>query len=302
MIPFLLRVLLIFSFVISISISQDLTTYFRLVEEGQIDRVRNELPQLIENYPNHPGVLYLDAITTEKAENAVVSFKRLIQNFPDSPYVDDAIIRVGEYLFARGLYTQSSRELAKIPRIYPNSYHVQRAIDLQINSLLAIGERDSADYYIRLYQDQFPNLDFDYNLKSENPLISRPLTAAVIAPLSNGMKQPSVESLSELPKPSVASPEEKKSLPPAQPQTAPSIPKPYVIQVGAYGSVNNALRQKMSLEQLGYDVELVPISPGGKTLQAVQVVRFETREKAGEVGRKLKSEFGYNFLVLSRPE
>ena len=292
----------ILTLALSILVSQDLTSFFRMVEEGQIDQVREEIPRLLENYPDHPGILYLDAVTTERAENAIVAYKRLIQNHPSSQYVDDAMIRVGEYLFARGLYTQASRELSKIPRIFPRSQHVQRAIDLQINSLLAIGERDSADYYIRVYQNRFSNLDFEYNLEPETPLINRPLTAATIIPLTEGMKQPTVESLNNQKKSPTVPNEQKESVLSPEPKTSSSIPRPFVIQIGAYGSIDNALRQKISLEQKGYDVELVPITPGGKTLQAVQVVRFVSRADAEAVGRKLKSDFGYNFLVMRRPE
>ena len=62
------------------------------------------------------------------------------------------------------------------------------------------------------------------------------------------------------------------------------------------------MRQKMLLEQRGYTVDLWPINVRGKKLQAVQVVRFETRKEAEKVGRKLKSDFGYKFIVLERLE
>ena len=44
------------------------------------------------------------------------------------------------------------------------------------------------------------------------------------------------------------------------------------------------------------------INVRGKKLQAVQVVKFETRKEAEKVGRKLKSDFGYKFIVLERLE
>lgn len=276
--------------------AQDLEGYFRLVDEGQIQRVRNEIPRLLEQYPDHPGVIFLDAVTMERAENAVITYKKLVQNYPDSPYADDALVKVGEYLFARGLYTQSSEELARLPRTYPRSEHVQRAIDLQINSLLAIGERDSADYYIRLYRARFPNLDFDYNLDPGNPLVNRPLTQAAPGRMSEGMRQPAVSSLAAAPKPRPTVPAEEKV------ETPRALPRPFVVQVGAYGSVENALRQKMRLEQMGYEVDLVPITSGGKTLQAVQIVRFATRGEAENLGKKLKSDLGFGYLVLERPE
>lgn len=280
--------------------AQDLTALFRNVEAGDLERVRRELPRLWEQYPNSAGVAYLDAVTQERAEEAVIAYKKLIQNFSDSPYVDDAMIKVGEYLFARGLYTQASHELAKLPKIFPKSANVQRAVDLQINSLLAIGESDSANIYIRRYARQFPSLDFNYNLGGKEPLSVRTLASSAPSSLAEGMKQPSVAAVAGVPKPKPSS--VAKSRPAPKSKGKKSVSRSFIIQVGAYGSVQNAMRQKMLLEQRGYTVDLWSINVRGKKLQAVQVVRFETRKEAEKVGRKLKSDFGYKFIVLERLE
>ena len=284
--------------------AQDLTALFRNVEAGDLERVRRELPRLWEQYPNSAGVAYLDAVTQERAEEAVIAYKKLIQNFSDSPYVDDAMIKVGEYLFARGLYTQASHELAKLPKIFPKSANVQRAVDLQINSLLAIGESDSAKIYIRRYARQFPSLDFNYNLGGKEPLSVRTLVSSAASFPAEGMKQPSVAAMAGVPKPQPSSVAKSRLAPerPAKSKGKKSVSRPFIIQVGAYGSVQNAMRQKMLLEQRGYTVDLWPINVRGKKLQAVQVVRFETRKEAEKVGRKLKSDFGYKFIVLERLE
>ncbi len=298
-----LRIVFVLALGFGVAEAQDLQPYFRMVEEGKTKRVRDEITRLLEQYPNHPGVIFLGAVTQDRAENAIITYKQLIQDFPDSPYADDAMMKVGEYLFARGLYTQSSRELARVPKKYPRSEHVQRAIDLQINSLLATGERDSVDYYVRLYRSRFPGLDFEYNLDSDKPLVNRPLTASTPSGLSEGMRQPSVSSLNALPKTRpTPTPRVEEDTQPPEEKVSPSVPKPFVIQVGAYGSKDNALRQKMRLEQMGYDVDLVPITSRGKTLQAVQIIRFATRGEAARVGEKLKSDLGFGYIVLRRPE
>ncbi|MFQ6674666.1 MAG: SPOR domain-containing protein, partial [Fidelibacterota bacterium] len=196
-------------------------------------------------------------------------------------------------------------EVKKLPVMYPKSEHLQRAVDLQISSLLATGERDSIDYYLRSYRRQFPELDLNYTFEPDQPVVQRPLTEAMLTPLSEGMKKPSLESVPGPVKPDVRTSqtvEEPPSRTKPKPGPVTQVSKPYVVQVGAYGSVENALRQKMRLEQLGYDVELSSITSRGKKLHAVQVVRYSTRAKAEKVGKKLKSDYGYGFLVLHRPE
>lgn len=239
----------------------------------------------MEQYPDNPGVMFLDALTTETAEEAILAYRKLLQYHPASPYADDAAMKIGEYLYARGLYTQASRELAKLPQLYPESEHIQRAADLQVSSLMAIGERDSVDHYLALYGRRFPSLNLQYNLEAEKPLINRPLTESSAPPRSPGVTQPAVESVSSVPRPQAAPP-----------------PRPYVIQVGAYGSVENALRQKMLLEQRGFEVELWPISVRGRELQAVQIVRYSSRDEAQKEGEKVKASLGFGFMVLERPE
>ncbi|MFQ6676583.1 MAG: SPOR domain-containing protein [Fidelibacterota bacterium] len=277
---------------------QDLAPYFRLVEQGRMDEVRQEIPKLLEKYPDNAGVMFLDAVATERAEEAVLAYRKVVQYHPDSPYADDAAMKIGEYLYARGLYTQASRELAKLVMLYPRSEHLQRAVDLQVNSLLAIGERDSIDHYISLYSSRFPSLDLDYTFEPDAPVVNRPLEEASVASLSEGMRQPDVASVPGPPRVKPEPVEETVK----EAEAPPPVPMPWVVQVGAYGSIENALRQKMVLEQKGYAVELWPITVRGRKLHAVQIVRYSSRGEAQRVGEEVKASLGFGFLVLERPE
>ncbi|MEE1573824.1 MAG: SPOR domain-containing protein [Candidatus Neomarinimicrobiota bacterium] len=271
--------------------SQNLTRYFELMEEGKLSEVRSDIDHLVEQFPNHAGVMFLAAQTQEQAEDAVMAYKKLIQNHPNSKYADDSMIKVGEYLYSRGLYTQASSQLAKVPKVYPTSVHVQRAIDLQINSLQAIGEKDSIDTYIAIYQKEFPSLDFNYNFESGKPLVIREPEKKIEEHEDEELKQAIVTQGSS------------QNLQRDNSVEDVSIePRPYVLQVGAYGSEVNAKRQKQRLEQAGHVVELWPINVGGKQLQAVQIVRFKTREEARKIGKSLKKNLGFKYIVIKREE
>ncbi|MCH8069880.1 MAG: SPOR domain-containing protein [Candidatus Marinimicrobia bacterium] len=279
--------------------SQNLDQFFQWVNTGEIDKVREELPRLLESYPNNPGVMFLDAITTERAEEAIITYRKILQNHPHSEYADDSIMKIGEYFFARGLYSQASRLMLRIPKVYPRSEHLQRAIDLHVNSLLAIGEKDSLDFYLQVYKKRFSNLDLNYNFESEKPLTSRPLKPVTTEGMK--LKPASVKPVSAT-KSRKTSVITKSSQPSSGIKEKSSGPKPFVIQVGAYGSPENAIRQKMLLEQRGYDIHIGKIKSRGKTLTVIQVVRYATKSEAEKVAKKLKSEFGYNYLILNRPE
>ena len=76
---------------------------------------------------------------------------------------------------------------------------------------------------------------------------------------------------------------------------------PYVVQVGAFSSKENAKRLKLQISQLGHDVSINSVKSNGKTLYAVRINRYKSKRKAEEVGKDIKSKLGVNFRVLYRP-
>ena len=76
---------------------------------------------------------------------------------------------------------------------------------------------------------------------------------------------------------------------------------PYVIQIGAFSSKENAKRLKLQVSQLGHDVSINKIESNGKTFYAVRINRYKSKKKAEEIGKDIKSKLGVNFRVLYRP-
>ena len=44
-------------------------------------------------------------------------------------------------------------------------------------------------------------------------------------------------------------------------------PRPYVVQIGAFGSIQNADRLKLQVTQIGYDVAISKVRTNGKSLE-----------------------------------
>ena len=76
---------------------------------------------------------------------------------------------------------------------------------------------------------------------------------------------------------------------------------PYVVQIGAFSSKENAKRLKLQVSQLGHDVTINKVDSNGKTFFAVRVNRYKSKRKAEEIGKDIKSKLGVNFRVLYRP-
>ena len=106
----------IFLFVVLCQINgQDVKKYLTIIQKGGIREVRGKLPELISKYPNNPGILYLKALTTVDGESAIKQYRAFVENFSDSPYSDDAVMKIAEFYYASGLYIQSAKWLKKMP-------------------------------------------------------------------------------------------------------------------------------------------------------------------------------------------
>ena len=242
--------------------AQNVDMYISLLHEGNTAGVREQLPELVSKFPNDPDVMYLKALMTTDGMIALEQYSNLLDKFPESKYAPDAAIKIGEYFYARGLYTQASSYLSEVLTQYPNYPNVQRVIDLMVSSFQATGEEDSAKYYVYMYKSMFPGLDVsEYGYRDTE----RRTEATALS--SRVMEQ-----------------------------------KHYVVQIGAFGSNANAKRLKLQVSQIGYSVIVAPVETNGRNLHAVRVVGYSSKKAADQAGRDIKKKLGIDYRVLYRPK
>jgi len=239
--------------------SQNVDLYISLINEGKIKGVKENLPELLSKYPKDPGVLFLKALLTSDGDNAVEQYNNILKKYPDSKYAPESAMKIGEYFYARGLYTQSAELLKNIPIKYPRFSDMQRLTDLMINSFNAIGEADSAKYYGLMIKSMFPVIETDISLDKSK-----------LSQVFDFNRKSKVKG-------------------------------PYVVQIGAFSSKENAKRLKLQVSQLGHDVSINKVDSNGKTLFAVRVNRYKSKSKAEKIGKLIKSKLGVNYRVLYRP-
>ncbi|RMF11002.1 MAG: outer membrane protein assembly factor BamD [Candidatus Neomarinimicrobiota bacterium] len=261
---------------------QNIPMYLSLLEEGKAEQALNDLPLLEVRYPNDPGVLYLKARLAPDGEVAVALYKSLIKSYPQSDYADDALLRIGEYLYSRGLYSQASVLLRSLPLQYPQSDHIQQATDLMVKAYFATGEVDSARAYVRLFKKKFPGLDVAAygfaNLESAEEV--------ALVKVDPREAQTRIQEAQQT----------------IQNKPPPSQERPWVIQVGAFSKWKNAQNLKTTLENKGYHVEVSQVLSQGRRLHIVRVVRFATKAEAQDVAQTLRKNLGLDYRVLKRPE
>jgi len=102
----------------------DINRYLGLINGGRADDVRRELPSLLSQYPNNPGVLYLQGLVTPEGAEAVRVYQSIVDNFPRSEWADDALYKVYQYYYALGLYRTAELKLDQLKKDYPTSKHL----------------------------------------------------------------------------------------------------------------------------------------------------------------------------------
>ena len=251
-------------FLISQIFGQNIDLYLSLIDEGKTEGVLENLPELISKYPDDPGVMYIKALMTQDGKKSVDTYNEIIKKYSNTRYAPYSAMKIGEYFYARGLYTQASKLLKNIPIKYPRFPDIQRATNLMVNSFNAIGEADSARFYGLIIKSMFPRVDIGINNLNDK---NKPLAQVFDF---NKKKQAELGA--------------------------------YVIQVGAFSTKENANRLKLQVSQLGHDVSINDVESNGKTLYAVRVNRFKTKNRAEKIGKDIKSKIGVDYRVLYRPK
>lgn len=263
---------LFFLLILSISAinGQDFGIYQNLIEKGKLEEVQKSLPYLESQYPDHPFILYIKAAVESDGDIALEKFQEIVDNYTNTFAGELSSLKIAEYLYSKGLYTQTSEFLKVFPQQYPESEHIEMVFHLLKKSLNAIGENDSISFYQEKFSEQFPNSDFseyDYyeilTQEQEMPLVEE------------GVTQKAVDQVTVFGQ------------------------KPWVIQVGAFSKLENADIVANRLKSAGYDVEIVE-KIDRVNLYLVQVVRYESIESAINIGERLQDQFGLDFRILER--
>lgn len=106
----------------------DVAKYMTMVENGQADAVKGEIPALLAKYPNNPGVLYLQGLTTTEAAEAVRVYQSIVDNFPASEWADDALYKVYQFYYSLGLYRTAEIKIVQLRKNYPKSKYANAVV------------------------------------------------------------------------------------------------------------------------------------------------------------------------------
>lgn len=99
----------------------DIRRRLEMIQKGEGEKVKAELPDLLTRYQNHPGVMFLQAVLTTDGAQAAKVYQTIIDNFPDSEWADDALYKLYQYYYSLGLYKTGDAKLRQLKELYPMS-------------------------------------------------------------------------------------------------------------------------------------------------------------------------------------
>ena len=273
-------------FISSLCAQNELDVLIEQVLNGSSDSASIYLPTMEQRYPNNPSLLYLKGLLESNGKEAMQVFVTLYNNHPTSVYGDDAVMKVAEYFYAAGLYVQSTEWLKKMPIYYSRSEHIERAVKLFLNSLIVSGLKDTAIFYSRVFERQFPELNVDGKIKSL-------LLEFKESDKAKGNSNDIVQNFTDFNKVESNQPIQDKII-----SNQDNISAPFSLQSGAFSSEVNATSQRTELVISGFRARVKELYKSDKTLYAVRIGYFNNREDALKVGEQIKTKLDLDTIII----
>ena len=268
----------LFIFLVFLFSQEEIDNSIEEIYKGNLLSVSGNFEEMQSKYPENPNLIYVKALLERNVDKSIEIYKTIYNYYPTSDYVDQAIMKVGEYYYSKGLYLQSSNWLKKIYMHYPKSDNLESSIKLFVNCLTVSGKIDSSQFYQSLFNKQFPGIKLEID-KIEIALPERNQVASVSTP----------------------EPEKKKKTP--KQKIAENIPlnAHYTVQIGAYSDVNNAIALKEMLQVVGLDprIDELYLETKDKTLYAVRIGVFNSKITAQKNKKIIKARTGHSGIVKS---
>ena len=235
---------------------------------GEDKEARDRLPMLLDDYPNDGEVLFLKGILETDGSKSIEIYKKIYKYHKNHKFADDAVMRIGEYYYASGLYIQSAEWFKKIHMYYRRSEHLETAINLFLQCLIIAGSADTAYSYSETFNNIFPKVKIDSRIQKT---------------LSNVEKDDSIVKAPEVSEKIII--EKEKII-------------NYSLQVGAYGNRDNAEKTMYNLRSVGYSSRINEIKNNNKVLYTVRCGYYDTRNEAKKIKKRLRIHLGYDPIIV----
>lgn len=274
----LIRLILLIGLLIgsfSATSGQDVDGLLALIQVGKLDSANAVLADLSYKYPGHPGVRFARAIMQTDALVAAGIYKDIVRNHRGSKYAPSALMHLGEYYYAQGLYVQSRQYFSRLIRSHSEHPDIVNAVNLTLRAGIASRQMDSVYADLAMIRDQFPNVAFD---------IPEELDITRVPARKNNLMDPN------LPSNQTTAPIRKLGQDLGEQNS--KARGNFSLQAGAFGSYDNARRLADQIESIGYSTYIKERPSNGKTLYLIMVGDYASKTAALSVADMLDAALG----------
>ncbi|MBK9249952.1 MAG: SPOR domain-containing protein [Ignavibacteria bacterium] len=124
-------------FVFSIVVSTNAYSQASLVRNrlqavalGKVEDVKKELPDILAEFPEDPGVQFLHGVVLEDASRALRIYEKIIKEHPDCEWADDSQWRIVQFYSLRKDTLRARKELKVYREKYPQSEFLLNAAEM----------------------------------------------------------------------------------------------------------------------------------------------------------------------------
>ncbi len=231
----------------------------RLYEKKEIEELENRLNQRDLDTSTEVGMRFIEALFDKEGGKAVESFKKLVQQNPNSKEIPAIIERIALFQFASGLYNTARETFLFLDRKYSNTDYGERGLYYVSRCWLAIGTADSAKSTIIKFHEKYPHSKLNNTIK---------LTLYQDNSYSSQTKKSNRKSV-------------------------------YSVQTGAFSTLNNARIQKQFIENKGHDADIYIKIVNNKKYYVVCVGKFDSNEEAEKLGRLIDRKYRTKFQLVN---
>ena len=110
---------------------------------GNRTNAMNVLLELIIEYPDDPGVVFLHASLLKNNVKAIPMYKKIVKGKPDSEWADDAQFRIISYYATKKDTIKAREEMQKFRNDYPKSEFLPDAYEILRNTVGGSGKNNA---------------------------------------------------------------------------------------------------------------------------------------------------------------
>lgn len=238
-------------------------------ERRNYDTVREQLPEVAQQYPRHPTVLFMRGFFHSHPDSAAQLYAELLDNDPNNKYADQAAFRLGQYHYVRENYGKARRLFSNVFKTFPSSLLKDDAQYLYCQSILAQGKVDSAKLFLKAFVQNV----------NRSPLVD----AAIL----------DLEHLGGLARDRLAQEAPRREI---------ETPRVYTIQVAAFRNYQNAKNAHYRLARIFSHVEIGERTLGNTQYYIIFVGQFSSRDKAERYADLYIAPYLKDYKIVTKAE